>query len=183
MTTDVDQDDETAESLRLRAIDAVLSANITATTPIITEKAFEAAGIIFVNDKVRLNPWAMAKHFAGSQDELFTVGLFPPVRTALYSCVFNTPSLIDYITTAKSDDVTTAKSGWVSVRNYYDDLDAKEFEQFDKDPDHRLPWDSSVVVPSPVCGFINTMVILWVFLKKCFFFLTSYQIISYDIII
>ena len=72
----VDIDTDTAESLRLRATEAVLSAIITATTPVLTGKAFYPAGINSIDDKIKLNPWALAKHFFDPQEELFTIGLY-----------------------------------------------------------------------------------------------------------
>ena len=44
---------DTTEFCQLRTMGAVLSANITATTPVQTGKAFAVASINFINDKIQ----------------------------------------------------------------------------------------------------------------------------------
>ena len=77
--------------------------------------------MVTVEGGLVVDPSRLAVHLPGTTH--FENPVLPPPRTALYSCILNTPELTALFKTAKDDThPELAKDAWVQVAEYRDEL-------------------------------------------------------------
>ena len=125
---------------RCCALKACLRAFYIATHPDHVDKAFSAAGIVIsrINNEVVIDPSRLASHLPNPEGA-FSLPLCPPSRSALYSCVINTPAIIHHLKVCKSQDPSVSRQGWEAIALVRDQLTEAEVALYDSQPD-TLPW-------------------------------------------
>ena len=131
---------------RCCALKACLEALHTATSKSKIKSAFARGGICVNEGKLVLDPSKLAKHL-NDPDNVFKAPIEPPERSAIYSCLLNTPELIEQIEIAKnpSNDKDVVKDAWVrlsEIRNEITQLEKDWYVHHQED----LPWKGNELI-------------------------------------
>ena len=131
---------------RCKAMEACLEALHVATSKSKTKAAFARGGVILHENKVIVDSSKFAEHLP-NPEHVFDIPLEPPPRSALYSCVLNTPAIIQEVKTAKKEnqDPQVAKDAWLKLAAIRDEITEAEIKFFHDHPD-VLPWSSNPLI-------------------------------------
>ena len=131
---------------RCIAIKAALEAFHVASSKDKIKSAFKRGGLVISNGQLIVDPSKIAQHLA-NPEHVFETAIEPPPRTAVYSCVLNTPELIQEIEIAKSSSSTALESkyAWARIADLRDDLTEAEMDHYTEHPD-QLPWQGNPVI-------------------------------------